>query len=108
MTAYLHAEKVVHSRDDDIDSRIVAGLSSQVILKIYTITSFFFINIPSEVQNKVTLIVNDALNSKIRVVKRVLFFSDNLNMKSLVLSINHQLTSGRPGFDFQPHKQKLK
>lgn len=108
MNTYLHAEKVVHSRDDDVDSHIVAGLSSQVILKIYTITRFFFINIPSEVQNKVTLIVTDALNSKIRVVKRVLFFPDNLNMKSLALSINHQLTSGRPGFDFQPHKQKLK
>lgn len=104
MTTYLHTEKVVHGRDDDIDSCIVAGLSSQVILKIYTNYKFFFINIPSEVQNKVTLSVTDALNSKIMVVKRVVFFSHCLNMKSLALSINHQLTSGRPGFNSQPHK----
>lgn len=35
VTTYLHSEEVVHSRDDDVDSCIVASLSSQVILKIY-------------------------------------------------------------------------
>lgn len=42
VSTYLHSEEVIHRGDDDIDSCIVASLSSQVILKIYIKPIFFF------------------------------------------------------------------
>lgn len=32
---YLDSQEVVYSRDDDVDSSVIASLSSQIILKIY-------------------------------------------------------------------------